>query len=88
MSSEGVKVQARAPTQEQAMEVVNRTKIHITHAPYPSQLATAGNFAWPFTPCETPMGPLPEFCIYHLLHGADPVGLFPIKAEEIHGSNT
>lgn len=78
----------RAPTQEQANEVANRTKMGLTHAPYPGQLATAGNFAWPITPCETPIGPVPEFCMYHLMHKADPIGLFPIKVEEYHGSNT
>ncbi|KAJ9607527.1 hypothetical protein H2200_007605 [Cladophialophora chaetospira] len=81
-------VQCRAPTQEQANEVANRTKMGLTHAPYPGQLATAGNFAWPITPCETPIGPVPEFCMYHLIHKADPVGLFPIKVEEFQGSNT
>ncbi|KAK4934342.1 hypothetical protein LTR10_024366 [Elasticomyces elasticus] len=83
-----VVVQCRAPTQEQANEVANRTKMGLTHAPYPGQLATAGNFAWPITPCETPLGPVPEFCIYHLIHQADPIGLFPIKVEQFQGSNT
>ncbi|KAJ9638742.1 hypothetical protein H2204_004218 [Knufia peltigerae] len=83
-----VVVQCKAPTMEQAMEVANRTKMGLTHAPYAGQLATAGNFAWPITPCETPIGPVPEFCIYHLIHKADPVGLFPFKVEEYKGSNT
>ncbi|KIX08895.1 uncharacterized protein Z518_03552 [Rhinocladiella mackenziei CBS 650.93] len=82
-----VVVQCRAPTQEQANEVANRTKMGLTHAPYPGQLATAGNLAWPITPCETPIGPVPEFCMYHLIHKADPVGLFPIKVDDVHGSN-
>lgn len=81
-------VQCRAPTQEQANEVANRTKIHLTHAPYPGQLATAGNFAWPLTPCETPMGAVPEFCMYHLMHKVDPIAPFPIKVEVANGSNT
>ncbi|ETI25014.1 hypothetical protein G647_04384 [Cladophialophora carrionii CBS 160.54] len=81
-------VQCRAPTQEQANEVANRTKMGFTHSPYPGQLATAGNFAWPITPCETAIGPVPEFCIYHLMHKADPVGLFPFKVEEFQGPNT
>ncbi|KIW33929.1 uncharacterized protein PV07_00743 [Cladophialophora immunda] len=83
-----VVVQCRAPTQEQANEVANRTKMGLTHAPYPGQLATAGNFAWPITPCETPIGPVPEFCMYHLIHKADPVGLFPFKVDVFEGSNT
>jgi hypothetical protein len=81
-------VQCRAPTQEQSLEVANRTKMALTHASYPGQLATGGNFAWPITPCETPNGPVPEFCMYHLIHKADPIAPFPIKMDVFHGSNT
>jgi hypothetical protein len=83
-----VVVQCKGSTQEQANEVANRTKMGLTHAPYPGQLATAGNFAWPITPCETPIGPVPEFCMYHLIHKADPVGLFPFKVDVFEGPNT
>ncbi|KAF2168654.1 hypothetical protein M409DRAFT_21397 [Zasmidium cellare ATCC 36951] len=55
---------------------------------YGVNVATAGNFAWPFTPAEIPMGPLSEFCIYHIVHKADPVGLFPFKLYECAGENT
>ncbi|KIX00717.1 uncharacterized protein Z518_09782 [Rhinocladiella mackenziei CBS 650.93] len=77
--------QVRAPTQDEANQVASMTKFHFTHLPYPGQLATAGNFAWPFTPCEIPMGPLPEFCVYHIMHKSDPLTLFPIKVDDVHG---
>ncbi len=80
--------QARASTQDQADIVATVAKFGFTHAPYPGQLATAGNFAWPFTPCEVSMGPLPEFCIYHIMHKVDPIALFPISVVEAHGDNT
>ncbi|KAF3935716.1 hypothetical protein ABW19_dt0208484 [Dactylella cylindrospora] len=80
--------QARAPTQAQADRVASVTKFGFTHAPYAGQLATAGNFAWPVTPCEIPMGPLAEFCVYHIMKKVDPINLFPIKADDIHGENT
>ena len=80
--------QARAETQDQANQVASITKFHFTHAPYPGQLATAGNFAWPFTPCEVPMGPLSEFCIYHIMHETDPLELFPIKVYNFQGDNS
>jgi hypothetical protein len=67
----GIFVQARAATQAQANQVVNTTRIYFVHAPYLNQLATAGNFAWPFTPCDIPMGPLSEFCIYHIMTISD-----------------
>lgn len=79
----GVCVQARAATQAQANQVVNITRIHFAHAPYPNQLATAGNFAWPFTPCDIPMGPLSEFCIYHIMSISDPLELFPVKQQNL-----
>jgi hypothetical protein len=81
----GICVQVRAATQAQANEVVNITRIHFVHAPYPNQLATAGNFAWPFTPCDIPMDPLLEFCIYHIMRVQDPLELFPIKAQTFLG---
>jgi hypothetical protein len=80
-------VQCKAATAEQAFEIANRTKMGLTHAPYPGQVATGGNFAWPITPCETSIGPVPEFCMYHLIHQADALGLFPIKVEQFHGAN-
>lgn len=80
--------QVRAATQEIATQVAGMFKFGFTHAPYPGQLATAGNFAWPFTPCEIPMGSLSEFCVYHIMHNVDPVALFGYKVLEAPGSNT
>lgn len=60
-------------------------RIFCSHAPYPGQVATAGNFAMPFSPLEIGMGPVPEFCLYHLMTVDDPVGMFPIAAMDIHG---
>ena len=81
----GICVQVRAATQAQANQVVNITRIHFVHAPYQNQLATAGNFAWPFTPCDIPMGPLSEFCIYHIMPISNPLELFPIKLQKLDG---
>jgi hypothetical protein len=83
-----VVVQARAETQVIANRVASGCKFGFTHHPYPGQLATAGNFAWPFTPCEMPGGELSEFCIYHIMHKSDPLSMCPIKALTIKGSNT
>ncbi|EPS45808.1 hypothetical protein H072_133 [Dactylellina haptotyla CBS 200.50] len=80
--------QAKAATQKQADLVAQVTKFGFTHAPYSGQLATAGNFAWPVTPTEIPLGPLAEFCVYHIMKNVDPVGLFPYKVVDVAGSNT
>ena len=51
-------------------------------APYPHQLDTAGNLAWPFTPCDIPMGPLSE---YHIMRVQNLLELFPVKAQTLLG---
>ena len=84
----GICVQVRAATQDQANQVVNMTRIHFVHAPYANQLATAGNFAWPFTPCDIPMGQLSEFCIYHVMQLPDLLELFPIKLQKVFGDSS
>lgn len=82
--------QVRADTQELANQLASMAKFGFTHAAYPGQLATAGNFAWPFTPSEIPLGPLSEFCVYHIMHKTDPADpkLFPIYAYNFEGSGT
>jgi hypothetical protein len=82
-----IAAQVRAPTQELADNVASMTKHAIVHGPYQGQVATAGNFAWPFTPAEISMGPIPEFCVYHIMHQADPVAMFPIKIVDVTGEN-
>ncbi|KAH8890709.1 hypothetical protein GQ53DRAFT_782384 [Thozetella sp. PMI_491] len=83
-----VVLQARAATQQLANQSASGCKFGFCHIPYPGQLATAGNFAWPFTPCEMPSGPLAEFDVYHIMHKCDPVALCPIRAITVQGTNT
>lgn len=79
--------EARAATQAQATHVINTARIACLHAAYPGQIATAGNFAMPFPPYDIPLGQVSEFCIYHILQGVDPVGLFPIRQQIVKGRN-
>jgi hypothetical protein len=79
--------QARANTQAEATHIINLARIVFMHGPYPNQLATSGNFAMPYTPFDIPMGPLSEFCIYHLMQINDPVEFFPISRCEMAGSD-
>ncbi|KEF58239.1 uncharacterized protein A1O9_06165 [Exophiala aquamarina CBS 119918] len=78
----------RAPTQDEADQVASMLKFAFVHGPYKGQLNNAGNFAWPFNPSEIAMGPVSEFCIYHIMKGVDPVGLFPQVVYNIPGPNT
>ncbi|OQV11259.1 hypothetical protein CLAIMM_15120 [Cladophialophora immunda] len=84
----GIAGQVRAETQDQANQVASMVKFYFTHAAYPGQVATAGNFAWPFTPSEVPMGPSSEFCVYHIMHKTDPLELFPIRVHRVEGDNS
>ena len=72
-----------AATQEVANAICNSARIACLHAPYPGQLATGGNMAFPLTPMENPIGPVCEFNIYHLMEVDSPTELFPIHYQEI-----
>ncbi|OAP59287.1 hypothetical protein AYL99_06585 [Fonsecaea erecta] len=84
----GIAGQVRAETQDQANQVASMVKFYFTHAAYPGQVATGGTFAWPFTPSEVPMGPSPEFCVYHLMHKTDPLESFPVRVYTVEGYNS
>jgi hypothetical protein len=72
-----------APTRERASEVVRTCKQYLLHYGYAGRLSTAGNLAFPFTPPEVSLGPAYRFSVYHLLHTADPDGLFPMEIETL-----
>ena len=72
----GIVGQLRAATQAQASHAASLARTFCIHGPYPGQLATAGNFQFPFA--EVPQGAMPEFCIYHLMIMDDPVGVWPV----------
>lgn len=78
----------RAETQEHANHISSLMRVWCMHASYPHQIATAGNFAMPFSPFDIPLGLYSEFCIYHLMLASDPAVLFPISAHIIEGTNT
>jgi hypothetical protein len=86
-------VQTCGATQEIANQIASGCKFGFCHIGYKDQVATDGNFAWPFTPCEMPAGLLAEFCVaefcvYHIMYKFDPVALCPIKALTIESTNT
>ena len=71
------------PTQEVANAICNTARIAALHAPYPNQLATGGNMAFPLTPLENEIGQVCAFNIYHLMEVDDPLELFPTRQMEI-----
>jgi hypothetical protein len=79
----GLMGEVTAPTQELANDICSSTRIAVLHTPYPGQMATAGNFAIPLNPPETPTGPVCRFTVYHLMEIDSPVDLFPVRYMEI-----
>ncbi|KAJ7326307.1 hypothetical protein DFH08DRAFT_885381 [Mycena albidolilacea] len=77
-----------ADTQERANHVASLARVYLLHASYTGQLATGGNLTIPIMPFGQPLGPLSEFCVYHLLPVDDPTSLFPIKAQTLDGPDT
>lgn len=75
--------EAIAPTQEQATAICSTARIAALHAPYPGQLATGGNMAFPLTPLENEIGPVCAFNLYHLMEVDSPTELFPIRYLDI-----
>jgi hypothetical protein len=72
-----------AESQDLANAIASAVRIAVLHAPYPGQLATAGNFALPLNPPENPIGPVCRFTIYHLMAVDSSEELFPIEIMEI-----
>jgi hypothetical protein len=79
----GLMGEVSAPTQELADAICSSARITVLHMPYPGQLATAGNFALPLTPLESPIGPVCRFSVYHLMEVNDPCELFPTNVVSI-----
>ena len=74
----GILCEITGPTQEAADAICNTARVACLHAPYPGQMATGGNMAFPLTPMENPIGPVCAFTLYHLMAVDSPTHLFPI----------
>ena len=75
--------EAIAPSQEAATAICSTARIAALHAPYPGQLATGGNMAFPLTPMENEIGPVCAFNLYHLMEVDSPTEIFPIHYLDI-----
>ena len=78
----GVLCEVTAKTQELANAICSNARIAMLHAPYPGQLATAGNIALPLNPPDNPIGPVCKFSIYHVMDVDSPEEYFPIHTVE------
>ena len=72
-------IEAVAPTDEQSDTICGFARSTLLHFGYEGRVSTAGNLAFPFSPSDSKMGEVYEFCIYHLMKVKDPNELFPIN---------
>ena len=72
-----------ARTQQIADGVCSVARYYLLHYFYKDILATAGNVAVPFVPCDISVGETYEFSIYHLVAEPDPLALFPIRHSDV-----
>ena len=70
-------------TQSIADGVCSVARYYLLHYFYKDILATAGNVAVPFVPCDIPAGETFEFSIYHLVEEPDPLALFPLHRYDV-----
>lgn len=78
----GILGEVTAPTPELAKAIASTARIAVLHAPYPGQLATAGNLALPLNPMDNPIGPVSAFTVYHVMDAAG-LDLFPITRQKV-----
>lgn len=79
----GLLCEVTAPTQDLATAICTMARIAVLHAPYPGQMATAGNLALPLNPPDNPIGPVCRFSVYHLMEVDSPCEVFPIRYLEV-----
>lgn len=70
-------------TQQIADGVCSVARYYLLHYFYKDILATAGNIAVPFVPCDIAAGETFEFSIYHLVEEPDPLALFPLQRYDV-----
>jgi len=82
----GIVIEATAPTQAEADTICAFARSTMLHFGYEGRRATAGNLAFPYSPSDFHAGEVYEFSLYHLLHGVDPVALFPVEYVTLGGA--
>ena len=75
----GVIIEAVAPTQDLANEIVGMTRPVAKNAYYPGKLCDEGCLTFPYSPSDIPMGPVYRFNMLHVLEPETPLEMFPIE---------
>ncbi len=81
--SPGIVLDVVAETQALATSLCGRARSAMLHHGFPGRRTTAGNLAFPWSPCELGAGPACAWCVYHLVDVENPQQLFPIHMREV-----
>jgi len=81
--SPGIVLDVVAETQALATSLCGRARSAMLHYGFPGRRTTAGNLAFPWSPCELGAGPACAWCVYHLVDVDDPRVLFPMQMSEV-----
>jgi hypothetical protein len=79
----GILVEVVGRTQDEANAVLSIARVNTLHVDFPGRLCKEGNMAFPFSPSDVQTGAAYRFSVFHVLHDADPIGLFPIEYHEV-----
>ena len=79
----GVILEAVAPTQETANEIVGIARQAAKNGHYEGKLCDEGCFTFPYSPSDIPVGPVYRFNMLHTVEVDDPLEMFPIEYVEV-----
>jgi hypothetical protein len=75
----GVLMEAVAPTQDLANEILGLARQASKNLHYEGKLCDEGCLTYPYSPSDIPVGPVYEFNILHAVQPDDPLEMFPIE---------
>ena len=75
----GVIIEAVAPTQDMANEIVGIARQAAKNGHYEGKLCDEGCITFPYSPSDIPVGPVYRFNMLHTLEPDNPLEMFPIE---------
>jgi len=75
----GVIMEAVAPTQDLANEILGLARQAGKNMHYEGKLCDEGCLTYPYSPSDIPAGPVYEYNIFHAVEPDDPLEMFPIE---------
>ena len=74
----GIIIEAVAPTQDMANEIVGIARQLAKNSHYEGKLCDEGCITFPYSPSDIPVGPVFGFNVLHVVEPDDPLEMFPI----------